>query len=102
MCQPPASFVQLCGPVKDDGHGLGLCLFHLCVNQEALPVAAHVIDEQFRAGGSLPGVAGKRATGVPDRSWRPLSPAGHHFAVRGKVKQLFAVPSPPGLLSSSC
>ena len=41
----PASFVQLCGPVQNDGHGRGLCLLDLVVDKKSLPVPAHVVNE---------------------------------------------------------
>ena len=44
-CQLRASLVQLRGPVENDGHGSGFALPDRCVDQKALTIAAHVVDE---------------------------------------------------------
>jgi hypothetical protein len=41
----PALLVEFGGPVEKDGHGRGLALLHRRVDQKALAVPAHVVDE---------------------------------------------------------
>ena len=79
-----ASFVQLRGPVQNDGHGRGLCLPDLRVDQKSLPVSAHVINEEVINWDWLPGSSLEKC------DWRArikVGPGryrrGHHLSVRG-------------------
>src|SRR5882762_1147429 len=39
-------FVELCGPVENDGHGRALRMLYSRVDQKSLPAPAHVVIEQ--------------------------------------------------------
>lgn len=64
MRRPPASFVQLGGPVQNHGHGCRIRLLHRSIDQKSLPVPAHVINEQIHAGDYLVG------SGLEKCDWR--------------------------------
>src|SRR6267154_1973454 len=53
---PLGSFIQLCCPVQYDRHRCAPCLLQFRIDQESLPVSAHVINEE-----------------VIDRDWLPRS-----------------------------
>src|SRR5262245_13087219 len=61
----PPSFALLCGPVQNDGHGLGLRLLELRVDQKALTIPAHVINKEVIPWDWLPG------SGLEKHDWRP-------------------------------
>ncbi len=70
----PLLFVQLCRPVKSDGHGHVLALLDRCIDQKTLAIAAHVVDELIIGRDWLPRIRLKEQAARTHRNWPQSSP----------------------------
>jgi hypothetical protein len=100
VCFAAALLVQLCAPVQDYRHGRHTC-FQLRVDEEFLTIFTDIIGELFGGCDQFARIGLKeRSRGACVKVSSRLHRNSHHSAVRGKVKQLFTVTSPSGLIPS--